>query len=109
MSLRHPNRDQFELPDVLHALGHPVRLCIVRALAGGERPCGSLSPPVSKSTMTHHWRVLREAGVIHQRHAGREIVSTLRRADLDTCFPGLLTAVLRDERVHTPETTDAQR
>ncbi|MEV0698864.1 helix-turn-helix domain-containing protein [Saccharopolyspora sp. NPDC050389] len=51
-------------------------------------------PPVSKSTMTHHWRVLRESGVIYQRPAGREIHLTLRCADLDEKFPGVLKAIL---------------
>ncbi|MHA6806003.1 ArsR/SmtB family transcription factor [Salinifilum ghardaiensis] len=103
MSLPHPNRDRIEITEVLHALGHPVRLHIVRVLAeGAEMPCGALTAPVSKSTMTYHWRVLREAGVIHQRHEGREIVSTLRRADLEARFPGLLGAVLRTDAAASP-------
>lgn len=103
MSLRHPNRDQIEITEVLHALGHPVRLHIVRVLAEGTAlPCGALIAPVSKSTMTYHWRVLREAGVIHQRYEGREIVSTLRRADLDARLPGLLSAVLCTDTAASP-------
>ncbi|MFI0469924.1 MULTISPECIES: ArsR/SmtB family transcription factor [Saccharopolyspora] len=95
MALNHPTLEQIRLPEVLTALGHPVRLSIVRALADGvERSCGSLPSPVSKSTMTHHWRVLRESGVIYQRPSGREIFLTLRCADLDEKFPGVLTAIL---------------
>ncbi|CAM06136.1 ArsR family transcriptional regulator [Saccharopolyspora erythraea NRRL 2338] len=95
MAFHHPTREQIQLPDVLTALGHPVRLSIVRALAeGGEHSCGALPSPVSKSTMTHHWRVLRESGVIHQRPEGREHFLTLRCADLDARFPGLLHAIL---------------
>ena len=55
----HPDREQIRLENVLTALGHPLRLAVVRALAsGGERACGSLLQGQSKSTMTHHWRVL---------------------------------------------------
>ena len=58
---------------MLHALSDPVRLRIVAALAvaGGEPSCGSFDLPVTKSTCTHHFKVLREAGVIHQRRRAR--------------------------------------
>ena len=93
----HPARDQIELADVLHALSDPVRLRIVAALAGqdGELTCGSFDVPVTKSTCTHHFKVLREAGVIHQRHEGTARLNALRRADLDARFPGLLETILR--------------
>lgn len=91
MTLLHPARDQIDLVDVLAALGHPVRAEIVRRLASGEeRFCGSVLPDVPKSTLTHHWRVLRESGVIRQRPEGRKLYITLRRDDLDARFPGLL-------------------
>ncbi|KUJ65225.1 ArsR family transcriptional regulator [Streptomyces albus subsp. albus] len=83
---------------LLSALGSPVRLGVVRILdAGGEHNCGSVLAVLgvtSKSTMTHHWRVLRESGVIHQQPSGRENLLSLRRADLDARYPGLLDAVL---------------
>ncbi len=49
---------------------------------------------VSKSTLTHHWRVLRDSGVIWQRPSGRENLLSLRREDLDARFPGLLDALI---------------
>ncbi|MEV6430135.1 helix-turn-helix domain-containing protein [Nocardia sp. NPDC051463] len=89
--LHHPETAEIRLVDVLAALGHPVRMEIVHALASGEeRFCGEILPDEPKSSMTHHWRALREAGVIHQRRVGRKLWLTLRRADLDTRFPGLL-------------------
>jgi DNA-binding transcriptional ArsR family regulator len=98
MSFRHPDREQIRIEHVLSALGSPVRLAVVRVLdAGGDHNCTSLLGVLgiaSKSTMTHHWRVLRESGVIHQRPSGRENLLTLRRADLDARYPGLLDAVL---------------
>jgi DNA-binding transcriptional ArsR family regulator len=85
------------LEDVLQALGDPMRLKIVRDLYGspaGERACGSFALPVAKSTASHHFRVLREAGVICQRVAGRERLTQIRAEDLDARFPGLLASVV---------------
>jgi DNA-binding transcriptional ArsR family regulator len=91
-----PERDELEISAVLHALSDPVRLQIVAALHDGvERSCGSLELPVTKSTCTHHFRVLREAGVIRQRHEGTSRLNSLRRDDLEARFPGLLDTVLR--------------
>jgi DNA-binding transcriptional ArsR family regulator len=94
-SLRHPPSDEIELAGVLQALSDPVRLRIVMALASSEElSCKSIDLPVVKSTCTHHFRVLREAGVIRQRQEGTSRLNSLRRADLDARFPGLLDAVL---------------
>ena len=92
-----PARSEIELAAVLHALSDPVRLRIVAALAiAGEEPsCGSFDLPVTKSTCTHHFKVLREAGVIQQRQRGTARLNALRRDDLDARFPGLLDSVLR--------------
>jgi DNA-binding transcriptional ArsR family regulator len=97
MELHHPHRNELELPGVLHALSDPQRLEIVRTLADSDGPCacGSIQLGVSKSTMTHHYRVLRESGVIRQQRRGTTKLTELRRDDLDTRFPGLLDAVLR--------------
>ncbi len=99
--LHHPERDEIELPGVLHALSDPQRLEVVRILAGSEEPCpcGSIELGVSKSTMTHHYRVLRESGVIRQKREGTSKLTELRRDDLDTRFPGLIDAVLSSETV----------
>src|SRR5438876_10271603 len=88
----HPKRDEIELGAVLHALSDPVRLKIVAALAGpdSEHTCGSFDVPVTKSTCTHHFKVLREAGVIHQRQEGTARLNALRRDDLEARCPGLL-------------------
>lgn len=80
---------------VLHALSDPVRLAIVRSIAAqGAQPCGTFSLPVAKSTASHHFRVLREAGVISVQPEGTQYINSLRRDDLDARFPGLLDAVL---------------
>ena len=92
----HPGRDELELAAVLHALSDPVRLLMVRGLAGAleGRSCGSFDVPVTKSTCTHHFKVLREAGVIQQRQEGTKRVNTLRDEDLEARFPGLLSTIL---------------
>jgi DNA-binding transcriptional ArsR family regulator len=101
MELHHPERNEIELPGVMHALSDPQRLEIVRTLAESEVPiaCGTIKLGVAKSTMTHHYRVLREAGVVRQRREGTTKLTELRREDLDARFPGLLDAVLNAERV----------
>jgi DNA-binding transcriptional ArsR family regulator len=95
-SLPHPSVDEIEICAVLHALSDPMRLKMVAELAesGGERTCSSFDLPIAKSTCTHHFKVLRDAGVIRQRVCGTKRVSTLRGDDLDARFPGLLEAVL---------------
>jgi DNA-binding transcriptional ArsR family regulator len=91
----HPGTGEIELAAVLQALSDPVRLRIGVALSAGEElSCKSIDLPVVKSTCTHHFRVLRQAGVIRQRLAGTSRLNSLRRADLDARFPGLLDAVL---------------
>jgi DNA-binding transcriptional ArsR family regulator len=102
MELHHPDRDEIDLPAVLHALSDPHRLEIVRRLAQDDEPraCGTFGFDISKSTMTHHFRTLREAGVIRQKRQGTTKMTELRRADLDARFPGLLDAVLSSRAVH---------
>ena len=101
MDLHHPDRDEIQLPAVLHALSDPHRLEIVRRLADETepRPCGGFDFDISKSTMTHHFRTLREAGVIEQKREGTTKLTWLRRDDLDARFPGLLDAVLSSKAV----------
>ncbi len=101
-ALCHPERDELELAAVLHALSDPMRLQIVVDLASGEeRTCKSFDLPVVKSTCTHHFKVLREAGVIRQRLEGTTKLNSLRRADLDYRFPGLLDSVVGGVRRNT--------
>ncbi|MFF8595642.1 ArsR/SmtB family transcription factor [Streptomyces sp. NPDC015220] len=95
-ALPHPAREQIRLEGVLHALSDPLRLRIVRELAadGDELSCSFFDLPVTKSTTTHHFRVLREAGVIRQVYRGTAKMNGLRRDDLDELFPGLLASLL---------------
>jgi len=87
-----------KIEGVLYALSDPVRLHIVRNLASrGELACFAAVAglDIAKSTQSHHYRILREAGVIAQRKEGVCFISSLRKDELDARFPGLLDAVLR--------------
>lgn len=93
----HPELSEIDLPTVLAALADPVRLAIVRyAAAHPDRPCKEFLKNVPKSTASHHWKVLREAGLIRQTADGVTRRNALRREELDKRFPGLLDAVLSD-------------
>ena len=86
------------MPAVLHALSDPARLAIVRHLASREEcACGGFDSKLSKATLSHHYRVLREAGVVRTRPDGRKRLLSLRREDLEVRFPGLLDAVLAEQ------------
>jgi DNA-binding transcriptional ArsR family regulator len=94
-SLTHPSSNEMTLASVMDALSDPVRVAIVRALAAeGETQCGVLDLGVSPATRSHHFRVLREAGITLTRPEGTHRFVSLRREDLDERFPGLLDAVL---------------
>jgi DNA-binding transcriptional ArsR family regulator len=101
MTFEHPDPEALDLSAVLHALSDPQRRGIVGELARSEepRPCGSFAPDITKSTRTHHFRVLREAGLIEQWKEGTLKMSRLRREDLDSRFPGLLDSVFGSEAV----------
>jgi DNA-binding transcriptional ArsR family regulator len=95
--LPQPARAEIRIEQVLQALGDPVRLTLVRALADGPAvgiACGAVPLPVTKSTRTHHLRILRDAGVISMRAEGTKRIASLRRDDLDALYPGLLDGVL---------------
>ena len=91
----HVDLAHVELLTVLQALSDPVRLEIVRQLAGCELKCGQVQLPVTKSTASHHFKILLEAGIVGERAQGTSKFLHLRRAELDERFPGLLDSVLR--------------
>ncbi|MQY29644.1 ArsR/SmtB family transcription factor [Nocardia aurantia] len=93
--LDHPPIGGIDLVTVLDALADPVRLGIVALLADGdERPCVSFEFGITAASMSHHFRVLRVAGLTRTRQDGRHRWITLRRNELDARFPGLLAPLL---------------
>jgi DNA-binding transcriptional ArsR family regulator len=95
-SFIHPRLADVPLAAALHALADPCRLAIVRRLAeDGELSCSAAAHiEVPKSTLSNHFRILRGAGLIRTRSAGRDHLSTLRREEFEARFPGLLGTVL---------------
>jgi DNA-binding transcriptional ArsR family regulator len=92
-----PDLAEVDVITVLHALADPVRLDIVRQLAGcvvdTGMTCSQVRIPVSKSTGTHHFKTLAKAGIIERAEGTRKYL-TLRRIELDQHFPGLIASVL---------------
>ncbi len=95
-AFQHPQLEEVSAEQLFHALSDPVRVEIVRRLAAeGEASCGALDRGRPKSSMSHHFRVLRAAGLVHTRPEGTMHMNRLRRDELDRRFPGLLDALLR--------------
>ena len=92
---KEPRRDELELSSVLYALSDPIRLDIVEQLASVDSlACGNFRIEKPKSSLSHHFRVLRESGVVATRRDGTALLNSLRSQDLELRFPGLLKAVL---------------
>jgi DNA-binding transcriptional ArsR family regulator len=93
--LNHPSTSEIRLTQVLHALSDPVRLEIAKRLTQhDECSCSRLGGSVSKSTLSHHLKVLREAGVTYTRVVGTQRLVSLRATELGERFPGVLDSVL---------------
>jgi DNA-binding transcriptional ArsR family regulator len=94
--LHHPDRKDIQLASVLYALSDPIRLYVVSEIRKyGEQACNSFDVPIAKSTMSHHARTLREAGIVYTRPQGTQRIMSLRTDDLNARFPGLLDSVLQ--------------
>lgn len=95
-ALQHPDVESLQLATVLNALADPVRLRIVGELArSGGIACGQFDVPVSMSTLSHHLKVLREAGVLRVTPQGSFRTHELRREELERRFPGVLESITR--------------
>ncbi|RVU28004.1 transcriptional regulator [Streptomyces antnestii] len=98
----HTDPDKVPLLTALSALADPVRIQLVRELAGSDdwtRSCGSFDVPVGKAALSHHFTVLRAAGLVEQRDQGAKRVNRLRREEFEARFPGLLDLLLRTDDV----------
>ena len=96
--LPHPTPHQITLTKVLSALSDPIRLAIISRLANdsGEHNWNTFADlGVAPSTLSHHMKTLRLAGLIHHRKSGTRCHVSLRRPDLDARFPGVLAAILK--------------
>ena len=95
--IKHPTLDQVELTDIMYALSDPGRVEIVRRLVEEDRAmtCGELDLDRPKSSMSHHFKILRDAGLVETSVKGTEHFNTLRSAEIEKRFPGLLDAIIR--------------
>ncbi|MBA2174916.1 helix-turn-helix transcriptional regulator [Halobacillus locisalis] len=94
----HPPIESIHFTKVLHALSEPNRVKIIRCLNESfENNCTaySLKLMLPKSTVSHHIKVLREAGLIQARIEGKEHIYSLRREEIEAKFPGLLQTVIQ--------------
>jgi DNA-binding transcriptional ArsR family regulator len=94
--LFHPETNDIRLTTVLDAFSDQIRIQIVREIAKiGEQSCGNVNIPIPKSTLSHHYKVLRESGITYTRVEGTQRFNSLRTDDLNKRFPGLLDAILQ--------------
>ncbi|MGV9877921.1 ArsR/SmtB family transcription factor [Streptomyces sp. NPDC003006] len=97
----HPLQEEMDLRTVLHALADPLRFGVIarflREPDDAERTCAYFQLPVSKSTTSHHFKVMREAGLLRMVDHGNSRTAVLRRKDLNERFPGLLDLVAAEE------------
>lgn len=94
----HPSKEDITLAGLLSALSDPVRLCIFAKLMQkeGVLSCSEASPcpSIPKSTLSHHFRILRESGLIRTTKQGVEHRNTVRVDEINARFPGLLKTLL---------------
>ena len=94
----HPALGDVTLPAVMQALSDPCRIEILRSLLdAGELACGDIHLDISKATVSHHFAVLREAGLVLTRTEGTRCLNTVREEELEKRVPGLLSLVLREK------------
>lgn len=94
--LFHPNIDQLSLPTILNALGDPIRLNIIKYLANNsEATCACCNSDLPKSALSHHFKVLRESGLIRVRIEGKQRFLSIRYDELQERFPGLLDSIIK--------------
>jgi len=92
---QHPEISDITLPVVMQALSDPCRIAIVRELLAKDYAlaCNEVPLDVSKATRSHHFEVLRSAGLIRTKAEGTKCMTSLRRAEVESRFPGLFTLV----------------
>lgn len=97
-ALPQPDLGEVRLEQVMSVLGEPIRLTILQKLLEysdeWDHPCAWFGFDRPKSTLTHHYKVLREAGLITQRQYGLERRSRVRVDEIGDRFPGLIELLL---------------
>jgi DNA-binding transcriptional ArsR family regulator len=103
--LIHPAVDDISVEGVLHALSDPVRVALFAEIVGASCPrsCSNFmklsEKSIPKSTLSQHFKALREAGLIRSERCGVEMRNTSRCLEIESRFPGLITAIINAHRV----------
>jgi DNA-binding transcriptional ArsR family regulator len=103
--LFHPSIEDVTVEAILHALSDPVRVAIFADIAGSNcsQTCSEFlhvsEKAIPKSTLSHHFKALREAGLIRGERHGVEMRNTSRCAEIDQRFPGLIPAIVNAHKV----------
>jgi len=109
--LVHPSIDDITVEGILHALSDPVRASIYARLAGSDcaATCTAFQQvsdrTIPKSSLSQHFRILREAGLVRSERAGVEMHNTTRCAEIEQRFPGLIPAILGAHRAQVAGAT----
>lgn len=113
--LTHPSIEDITVEGILHALSDPVRVAIYAGLAGSDcaQTCSTFlqlqSREIPKSTLSQHFRALREAGLVRSERHGVEMHNVSRCAEIEQRFPGLLPAILNAHKLQSAAQARAAR
>src|ERR1700757_5225691 len=111
--LFHPSIEDVTVEGILHALSDPVRVAIYAGIVAQECPqtCSNFltvsDKAIPKSTLSQHFTVLREAGLIRSERHGVEMRNTSRCAEIEKRFPGLVSSIVNALRIQSGERSAA--
>jgi len=112
--LFHPSVEDITVEGILHALSDPVRVAIYADIVGSEcsRSCSNFlnvsERTIPKSTLSQHFKALREAGLIRGERRGVEMHNTSRCAEIEMRFPGLIMAIVNAHNIQLEGKTRAR-
>ena len=113
--LSHPSVEDVTVEAILHALSDPVRVAIFAEIAGSacSRNCSNFlnvrEQTIPKSTLSLHFRTLREAGLIRSERRGVEMQNTTRCVEIEKRFPGLIAAIVNAHTIQSRKKTPARK
>jgi DNA-binding transcriptional ArsR family regulator len=113
--LFHPSIEDVTVEAIMHALSDPVRVAIFAQIAAASCPqtCSNFvnisQKAIPKSTLSQHFKALREAGLIRGERQGVEMRNTSRCAEIDKRFPGLIAAIVKAHNIQLAETINGRK
>ena len=113
--LFHPAIEEVTVEAILHALSDPVRVAIYADIVGQECPqnCSTFlqmgDRPITKSTLSQHFKILREAGLIRSERSGVEMHNTSRCAEVDSRYPRLISTIVRAHEIQLADEAKTRR